>query len=508
MKKQTIRIYLSGLLVVAGVMTSVAQSSTLPLPFGEALQLMKANHPALKQSAHYIREKEAEKAIRRGLYLPQVSMSATAVSMSDPLHLDLTPVRDAILPLYNTLGNYGVFSGVPNPDPATHAVLPVLPDNLSTAAVRQQLLQGAEKVAQGEWDQMIQEKTFAMVNAGVNMPLYSGGKIAGANKVAALEIEMSKEELRNVEGELLTELVTRYYGLSLGQQAREVRQQMARAMSKHQQDAQKFFSEGMMARVEWLNAAVAQADAERELKQAQRNLDILQQALSATLALEQPDSIVPLTPLFINKQMPDAGYFIQKALECNPKLNQLEGKSQLVDLKHTVSKGEYLPSAALFGTYTLADYQKSVYLPDWTVGVGLKWTLFEGFSRNNEMKKTQEMKAQVDEAREKAHQDIATYIFKLRQELSMQLEQIADLDQTLELATEYCTSTEKAFAQGMSTSTAVVDAHTKIAQVKLMRLKLFYDYDSTLAKLLQTAGIPEQFPDYCAGENTIIESLN
>lgn len=500
--------YLTVMLIFLFARPSGAQNNTLALPFGEAMQMMKNNNPALQQAAHQIREKEAGKAIMRGLYLPKVSVGARAVLMSDPLHLDLSPVRDAILPLYTALGNYGVFSGVPNPDPATNSILPVLPDNISTQAVRTQLLKGADEVANAEWDQIIQEKFFATLSADLSLPLFSGGKIYSANKAAGVEIEISKEAQRNIEGELLSELVTRYYGLALGLRVLSLREKMAEAMNKHQYDAEKLYDQGMIARVELLNSVVAQADAEREYKQARRNIEILQQALSSTLSTGRTDSISPLSGLFVNRELPDVGFFVEKAFEQNPKLNQLEGTSQLVDIKHMVGKGAYLPSAALFGTYTLADYNKSPYSPDWVVGIGLNWVLFDGLSRHNELKKTTEVKAQVEEAREKAHNDISTYIFKLRQELSMYLEQIDELEKTLELATEYSQSTEKAFAQGLSTSTAVVDAQTRVLQVNILRLKVFYDYDTTLAKLLEIAGIPEQFLNYCSGENTIIEVLN
>jgi outer membrane protein TolC len=505
MKKQKSFI---GPLFIMLTMSSATMAQNSVLTFDEALQLMKSNNPALSQTQHLVREKEADKAIKRGLYMPHVSVEATAVSMSDPLHLDLTPVRDAILPLYSALGNYGVFSGVPNPDPTTNSIVPILPDNVSTQAVRSKLLQGEEEIANAEWDKTIQEKNFATASANLTWPLFTGGKISAANKAAKVEIENSKEELRNTEGELLSELVARYYGLALGLQAEKVRQQMLDAMTRHNYDAEKMFKEGMIAKVELLNSAVALSDANRELKQSVRNIEILQQGLTSTLAVEGNDSIAPSSHLFINKELPDANYFLRIALESNPKLNQIEGKSKLVDIKHNVGKGDYLPSAALFGTYTFADYNKSAYTPDWIVGVGVKWTIFDGLSRNNELRKTNEMKAQVNEAREKAHNDISVYINKLHQELLMQLEQVSYLDKTLELVNEYCTSTEKAFAQGLATSTSVVDAHTKVAQVKLLRLKVFYDYDTTLAKLLQTAGIPEQYLIYYAGENTIIESLN
>jgi outer membrane protein TolC len=87
----------------------------------------------------------------------------------------------------------------------------------------------------------------------------------------------------------------------------------------------------------------------------------------------------------------------------------------------------------------------------------------------------------------------------------MQMEQNTGLESTLVLANEYANSTEKAFAEGLATSIAVVDSQAKVAQVKTLRLKLFYDYDVALARLLQTAGVPEEFVNYCSGENTIFE---
>lgn len=175
--------------------------------------MMEQNNPGLLRMKEQVKQKEFEQKAKRGLYFPTVSLNAQAVTMSDPLHLDLTPVRDAIVPLYNTLGTYGVFSGVPNPDPNTNQMLPVLPDNMGTAAVREKLLEAGQEVQNGDWDQMIQEKTFATVSAGFMWPIYAGSKIQGANEAAAVNLGISKEEVRVEEGTLLTELVQRYYGL-------------------------------------------------------------------------------------------------------------------------------------------------------------------------------------------------------------------------------------------------------------------------------------------------------
>ena len=95
---------------------------------------------------------EQEVKAAKALHLPRISLSASYVYMSDNIQLDLTPVRDAITPLYNTLGHYGKFGGVPNPDPNTNGAMPYLPDDVSTAAIRAKMLEGLNAVNNADWN--------------------------------------------------------------------------------------------------------------------------------------------------------------------------------------------------------------------------------------------------------------------------------------------------------------------------------------------------------------------
>src|SRR5690606_19788953 len=126
----------------------------------------------------------------------------------------------------------------------------------------------------------------------------------------------------------------------------------------------------MIAKVELLHAQVSRNEAERELKQAERNILIIRSGLEATLALDSSVTIMPASLLFINKELPDISYWITQANYENPKLRQIEGKSELIDIKNKVDKGNYLPSVAMIGTYNIADKNLSPYMPDWLMGVG------------------------------------------------------------------------------------------------------------------------------------------
>lgn len=479
----------------------------VPLTFSEAYQQMNVNSHVLKQVNFEIREKEADKKAAFGLRAPKVFVSATAVQMADPLTLDLTPVRDAITPLYEALGKYGNFSGVPNPNPKTSSVLPVLPDNLSTQAVRTSLLNGEAKINAAEWDKMIQEKQFASVNANVVWPLYTGGKINAANKAAQINVEEAGLKEKQKEGELLSELATRYYGLVLAEQACKVRSQVADAMKKHLFDSQKLSEQGQIAKVEFLHAQVANSDAERELKKANREVSIVERALLNTLAVEDTTEIRTVSKLFILKNIENEEFFINLALQNNPMLAQVDSKRELAATGVKYEKSNYMPTVALTGTYTMADHELSPYVPHWLVGVGLNWSLFEGNARNKKLQAARFKEDQVTEAGLKAEEDIKTIIRKLHQQLGMQVEQLEELDKTLEFAQTYVDSRNKAFHEGLSTSTELVDANLLLAKVKIERLQALYNYDVTLATLLQVCGSPDMFLQYQASAQAITESF-
>jgi outer membrane protein TolC len=470
--------------------------NAIPLTFNDAYGQMRQNSHVLKQSQFEIKEKQADKKASLGLRTPKVFVTATAAQMAEALTLDLTSVRDAILPLYQTLGNYGNFSGISN-----------LSDAATTQVLRAKLLEGEAEVEAGDWNKMIQEKRFATVNANFAWPLYTGGKINAANEASRIYSEEAELHHAQKEGELLSELVTRYYGLVLANQAYKVRQQVAETMKKHLFDAQKLSEQGQIAKVEFLHAQVANSDADRELKKAGREAEIVKRALQNTLAVGDSSNLVPASKLFILKNIETETFFIDLALRNNPQLQEVDSKRKLATTGVKLERSNYLPTLALSGTYNLAEKDLSPYTPQWMVGLGLNWSLFEGNARHRKLQSAHFKEDQVDEARIKAEEDIKTIIKKLHQQLGMQVEQLEELDKTIEFAKTYVESRDKAFHEGLSTSTELVDANLLLAKVRIDRLQALYNYDVALGTLLQVCGTPEMFLKYQDSSQAITESL-
>jgi len=466
------------------------------LTFGEALGLSLQNNHLIKQYTNKSLQMEQEVKAAKGLHLPRLSLSASYIYMSDNLELDLTPVRDAISPLYSTLGHYGKFSGVPNPDPKTNGTMPFLPDDVSTAIVRGKMLEGLETVNKGEWIKTIQDQKFGMVNAGFVLPLYTGGKINAANKVAKIKFEASEIETIQKSHELTSELVERYFGLILANQSVKVRLEVKEGMQKHFDDAQKLAQQGMIARVEVLNAKVYYSDADRELKKSYRQVEILNDAVANTVAEDGNPKINPLSSLFYLENIETLDYYKKKALENSPLLGQVNKKKELAIQGVKVEQSAYLPTIAATGTYDLVNKDLSPYLPDYMVGVGLQWSLFDGNARSRKIKAARFQEKQAEDFYAKAESDIHTAISKTYQELHMYLEQINELDASMEFTLEYSRAREKAYSEGMATTTQVSDANLAVAKAKIERLQAIYAWDISLSKLLYYSGMSDQFVTY------------
>ena len=73
---------------------------------------------------------------------------------------------------------------------------------------------------------------------------------------------------------------------------------------------------------------------------------------------------------------------------------------------------------------------------------------------------------------------------------------VAALGTTIDLSRELVRMRRKAFAEGMATSTEVVDAEVMLSKVWIAVLLAYYEYDVALANLLSLCGAPERFERY------------
>ncbi len=423
------------------------------LTFEAALQRMENKNLSLKSATANKRAQEMQRKTMRGLYLPKVSISATYLKMDKDIGLDISPISEA----------YG---------------------NLTNAPAGKQLPSTL----------VLQNEDFSMAGINFIWPVFTGGKIHSANKAMDAKIDESLYKIEQKENELNTELVKRYYGYRLSKKAVNLYKESYDAMLIHLDHAKKMEENGMISKAQRLYVEYSCSNAKMEWQKSIKQANTVKEALSNTLG----DSIdvTPISELFILKKIEPVEFFQQSAIKNNPLLKQVSSKKDLARANYNIKRSDYLPTLALVGNKEIYTKNLSHLVPDWFVGVNLSWTIFDGVSRTYKIKSARATMDMVDFIDTKAKSDIATYIYKLYNELEMQVEQLETMGKTFQFANEYLRVQKKAFAEGFATSKDVVDAELVVNKVKIGRIKIMNDYVLTLAKLLEFSGQSQLFLKY------------
>lgn len=462
---------------------------TLQLDFKQAIELLNANNELIKASKTEVKQRKLEKKAAQGLYFPNIGLSANYVAMSEALHLDLNPVKEAISPLYQSLIAIGSF--------APTVVPPVM---------SQQLQGGLQQIEVGEWDKTIQKERFLLVDASVMWPVFTGGKIRAANKYALARETESVEKGRMISNQQYSLLAERYFGYQLALEVETLRKNAMDAMQKHLDDARKMKTNGWIADVELLHAEMALADASKEWKKAKNDAVLLHAALQNSLSTEQV--IKPVSTLFLIPDLPNLDELVDKTLKNNPGLGQIEAKRMQALQGENKEKASWYPQVYAYGNKELYDIDFSEYAPDWTVGIGMKINIFDGFSKVRKTQAAKLVTEQVNFLAEKTKLDLQTLVTKIYQQMESAREQFEASQNTLRFAKEYSRAKEKAFSEGMASSADLTDAQLYVLKIKTEQLKALYDFDIALAHLLEVAGSSSEFETYLNNTIPIIYEKN
>jgi outer membrane protein TolC len=161
-----------------------------------------------------------------------------------------------------------------------------------------------------------------------------------------------------------------------------------------------------------------------------------------------------------------------------------------------LQRANFLPQVAAMGGASFYNYQVTKIMPRWAVGVGVNLKIFDGLNREYKYSAAKQTVKQVEVLEMKAGKDIAVLIEKLYNQMNNYANQMKSIDASLAFAEEYLKAKNAAFLEGMSSSSDLVDAELNLAKVRTERMQTAYNYDVALAKLLEAAGISDEFISY------------
>ena len=460
------------MLALTAVMQLPAQEQGRTLSLEEALEMTLSDNPAIRAAEFNRRAAQQERRAAIGLRMPQIGITGSYAYLGKDIEIDLNNMKT---PVQNLAGQILQSGMIPS-------------DYIPSIS---QMLSGAMAAS---WALPLQDRSLGFVGGDVTVPLWMGGKINAANRAARINEQTARSQGIQQRNALVSELVERYYGLALARQVVVVRQQVVDGVRKHLEDAAALEAQGMISRSEKLYVEFKMSEAERDLQNAQSQVETIAAALNSTIG--QTDDYQPVTAMFILERIEPLDHFRTLAAERNPLLDQVDQKRRLAYEGVRAQRSSFLPQVVAMGGMSFYDYQVSKVLPRWAVGVGVNFTLFDGLNREYKYSAAKQTVRRVEALQDKAGNDISVLVEKLYNQMENYRTQMASIEASLAFAEEYLKTKNAAFLEGMSSSTDLIDAELNLAKVKTERIEAAYRYDVSLAKLLEAAGISDEFTAY------------
>ena len=466
------RVIVSFFALLAAAPLAAQEQTPRVLSLDEALEITLSGSPVIEASRYEEKAAQQERRAAIGLRMPQISVGGAYTYLGKDIGFDFNDLKGPV-------GNI------------THDILG---SGLIPTELIPQIQQLLTPVMGADWFLTLQDRSLGFVGGQVTLPIYMGGKINTANRAAKINEKTAVEQGNQNRNALVSELVERYYGLALARQVVEVRQQVVDGVGQHLKDAIALEQNGMIPHSERLYVEFKMAEAERELHNAQLQVETISSALSNTLGRE--NDWQPVTAMFVIGQIEELAYYKELAEMRNPLLSQVSLKRQFAEENVRAQRSAFLPQVVAMGGGSFYNYQVAGFVPRWAVGVGVNIKLFDGLNREYQYSAARQTVRRVGELQNKASQDISVLVEKLYNQMINYRNQITSIDASLSFAEEYLRMKEAAFREGMSSSSDLIDAELNLAGVRTERLQAAYNFDLVLAQLLEAAGISDEFPAY------------
>lgn len=462
-----------------------AQSNSRQIDLPSAIDHALRNHPKVKQAETLLLQKKEGKNEAFGNFLPKINLSYSYTHLDEPISIDLSPIRDAMITLQskNQTELSNIYTILGGQAPLTDAQKQAL-----TAKYAGQL-----NGLLPEFKSTLKRQDYWTGTLTGVQPLFTGGKLLAASNAADIEYNTSLLELEKVKNDVATDVIDNWLNVVFLKEMVRTRESVLEGMKLHRDRAEKMLAEGLIARYNYLRACVAVSDAERNLFDDQKKLELAMLALVNAISLDEGTSLIISDSLMPDTSIKDAEYYAAIAEKENPLIRIIDQKSLLAGEKKSAERARYMPVIAAFGKYEFYPEYLSAIEPRWAVGVSLNLNIFNGFQDQANIEKSKLLEKEITLIRADATSKIRLLVNKYHKASQTAIERFGQGAAALDLAQENLRLNEKRFETGLGTSLEVVDARLMLEKSEIDRKVSLYDYYKSMGQLYNACGKPLEF---------------
>jgi len=300
--------------------------------------------------------------------------------------------------------------------------------------------------------------------------LYDAGQTNHAVRSAELTKNMTSEEGRRTQIEVIVAVIRSYCDALLGAEQLNVTTQAMRSAQSDLERAHAVQSAGMSTDVDVLSIRVHLASVREQQIRRSADLDVARAALNDALGLPL-DTAHTLTTTLKPLKLPEGllADYERHALSERPEARQVKLATSLAENRAATARSSLLPQV---GVHAAFEVDRQGFCDrggaNWLVSIGLRWNLFNGFSDKARIEETRFALRESEAEQERAGSAIRLQVRRAYADLRAADQRIEVAKASVAEAEESLRITQNRYETGLSnvtdllrTETAVLEARTR-----------------------------------------------
>lgn len=332
--------------------------------------------------------------------------------------------------------------------------------------------------------------------AMVKQPIYMGGAITAANRMADINEMLAANSLEDMTQTTLYTIDQTYWTVVSLKQKERLAQSFLDLVKKLDSDVHKMIDEGVATRADGLKVDVKVNEAEMAVTQVEDGLSLAKMLLCQLCGLPISDNIVLADERSdtLNTTTASANFNIDTAMENRPELKMLQNAVDMSVQATKLARAAYLPQVALTGGYMVMNpnpfngFEKE-FSGVFNLGVLVRvpvWNWFEGAYKVRATKAATAMaNLELSDAREKIELQVNQNAFKVKEANK----RLAMAKKNTEQAEENLRCANLGFKEGVIQSSDVMAAQTAWLQAHTQKIEAEIDVKLSEISLQKALGI-------------------
>lgn len=331
----------------------------------------------------------------------------------------------------------------------------------------------------------------------VQQPLYMGGAIIAANRLADINEKMSDHYIELSRQAILYDIEKAYWLVVSLRQKQKLAESYHGLVKKLDEDVYKMIAEGIGTRADGLRVDVKVNEAEMQLTQIGNGLSLAKMLLLQLCGMPLDREIILADEETTNLTLPprptektDKTY----PLEWRPEINIMQNVVDMSKEKVKLERAPYLPQVVLTGGYMISNPNlfngfERKFSGMWNVGLIARiplWHWMEGKHKINAAKATSQIaEMELSDAKEKIELQISQERFKVNEAMK----RLSLAEKNINSAEENLRCADIGFKEGVMEVTDVMAAQTAWQQALSQKIDAEIDVKLSQVALEKALGI-------------------